>query len=308
MLRRALLLLLALVATATTATTAHASGTPKKAIWGPVEIDSQSQFPVYKELGAGIYQTTLDWSTVASLEPLDAKDVEDPSYEWPDEIDTAIAEAKSAGIAVALTVTGAPDWANGGKSPETGPTKAADFATFLGVAAKRYPTVHLWSIWDGPYKGGAGKYAQLLDGAYAKLKSASKSNKVIGGQSTAATAAKWISKLKLPNGKAPRMDFYGHNPSATKAPTTASLKTLEAKVGKLGKGVKLYLSPVKLTLSPTKQAAWIKAALKATKADKNVYTFGYQGLIDDSNVPLTYHGLLDVNGEKKAAFTAFKNG
>ena len=79
-------------------------------------------------------------------------------------------------------------------------------------------------------------------------------------------------------------------------------------MAKLGKGLKLYLSPVKLTLQPTKQAAWIKAALKATKADKNVYTFGYQGLTDDSNVPLTYKGLLDVNGEKKAAFTAFKNG
>ena len=37
------------------------------------------------------------------LEPLDAKDLEDPSYEWPDEIDTAIAEAKSTGIEVALT-------------------------------------------------------------------------------------------------------------------------------------------------------------------------------------------------------------
>jgi hypothetical protein len=308
MLRRALLLLLALVATSTTTATAHAAVTPKKAIWGPVEIDSQSQFPVYKELGAGIYQATLDWSTIASLEPLKATDVDDPSYEWPDEIDTAISEAKSSGIRVALTVTGAPEWANGSKPATTGPTKASDYATFIAVAAKRYPTVHLWTIWDGPYKGGAKQYAPLLDGAYAKLKSVSKSNKVIGGQSTATTAAKWIPKLKLPNGKAPRMDFYGHNPSATKAPTAATLKTLEAKVAKLGKGLKLYLSPVKLTLSPTKQAAWIKTALKATKADKNVYTFGYQGLIGDSGVPSTYNGLLNVDGEKTAAFTAFKNG
>src|SRR3954470_11626144 len=178
MVRRALPLILALVAFP--AASADAAVTTKKAIWGPVEIDSQSQFPVYRELGAGISQTPLDWSQVASLEPLDAKDVDDPSYEWPDEIDTAIDEAKSAGIDVALTVTGAPDWANGGKSPTTGPTKAADFATFLSAAAKRYPSVHLWSIWDGPYKGGAGKYAQLLDGAYVKLKAASKLNKVIG--------------------------------------------------------------------------------------------------------------------------------
>src|SRR5215217_3879449 len=108
MVRRALLLSLALVAFL--ATSAHAAVTTKKAIWGPVEIDSQSQFPVYRELGAGIYQTTLDWSQVASLEPLDAKDVEDPSYEWPEEIDTAIAEAKTAGIDVALTITDTPSW------------------------------------------------------------------------------------------------------------------------------------------------------------------------------------------------------
>jgi hypothetical protein len=52
----------------------------------------------------------------------------------------------------------------------------------------------------------------------------------------------------------------------------------------------------------------VKAALKATKADKNVYTFGYRGLVDDSNTPSTYKGLVDANGTKRAAFTAFKNG
>src|SRR5262245_36909074 len=211
MVRRALTLSLALVAVS--ATSAHAAVTTKKAIWGPVEIDSQSQFPVYRELGAGIYQTTLDWSQVASLEPLDAKDVDDPSYEWPDEIDTAIAEAKSAGLKVALTVTNTPDWSK----------KTSDFPTFIRAAAKRYPSVHLWSIWDGKYKGGAGKYAQILDGAYTSLKAASKSNKVIGGQSSNSSVASWIAKLKLPNGKRPRMDFYGHDISGAKAPTKQSL-------------------------------------------------------------------------------------
>jgi hypothetical protein len=292
MVRRALLLSLALVAFP--AASAHAAVTTKKAIWGPVEIDAQSQFPVYRELGAGIYQTTLDWSEVASLEPLDAKDVEDPSYEWPDEIDTAIAEAKSAGLQVALTVTGTPSW-----SKQTG-----DFATFVQVAAKRYKNVHLWSIWDGPYKKGAGRYAQIVDGSYAKLKAASKRNKVIAGQSTNANVASWVKGLELPNGKAPRMDYYGHDISSTKPPTKKTLQALERRVG----DHKLFLSPVHLTLSPAKQAAWIKAALKVTKADKNVYTFGYKGLIDDSDVPSTYKGLLDTDGSKKAAFTAFKNG
>src|SRR3954453_20683957 len=296
MVRRALPLILALVAFP--ATSANAAVTTKKAIWGPVEIDSQSQFPVYRELGAGIYQTTLDWSEVADLEPLDAKDVDDPSYEWPDEIDTAISEAKRAGIAVALTITGTPAWSK----------RTSDFATFARVAAKRYPGVHLWSIWDGKYKGGAGEYAPLLDGAYTSLKAASKRNRVIGGQSTNSSVASWISKLKLANGKAPRMDFYGHDISGAKAPTKQSLAALEKRVAKLGKGIELYLSPVHLTLSAAKQAAWIKAALKVTKADDNVYTFSYRGLIDDSNVPGTYRGLLDVDGTKTPAFTAFKNG
>jgi hypothetical protein len=292
MVRRALTLTLALVALPVA--TSHAAVTTKKAIWGPVEIDAESQFGVYKELGAGIYQTTLDWSEVASLEPLDASDVDDPSYEWPDEIDTAIAEAKSARMQVALTITGTPSWSK----------KTGDFATFAGVAAKRYKAVHLWSIWDGPYKKGASKYAQIVDGSYAKLKAASKLNKVIAGQSTNANVASWTKKLKLANGKAPRFDYYGHDISGSKPPTKKSLQTLEKRVG----DHKLFLSPVHLTLSPSKQAAWIKAALKVTKADKNVFTFGYKGLIDDSEVPSTYKGLLDTDGSKKAAFTAFKNG
>jgi hypothetical protein len=312
MVRRALpclLLVLALAPATATAAVSH-----KKAIWGPVEIDSQSQFPVYKELGAGIYQTTLNWSEVAALEPEDAGDIEDPGYDWPAEIDTALSEAKLNGIQLALTVTGAPEWANGDKPATYGPTKAADLAAFVGAAAKRYPTIRLWNIWEGPssnatfHGASATKYAQLLDGAYAKLKAASKNNLVIGGNSSATTAPKWISKLKLPNGKAPRMDMYGHDASASKPPTSASLKALEKRVATLGKSLELYLNPVILTLTPAKQATWLKSALKATKADKNVYTFGYRGLTDDSATPSTYRGLLDPDGTKRAAFNVFKNG
>ncbi len=313
MVRRALPFLLLILAALAPAT-ADAAVSQKKAIWGPAEIDSESQFPVYKDLGAGIYQTTLNWAEVAALEPMDPGDLEDPGYDWPAELDTVISEAKQAKIQVALTVTGAPEWANGDKPARYGPKKPADFAAFVAVAAKRYPSVHLWSIWDSPsqkssFQGAsATKYARLLDGAYAKLKARSKRNLVIGGNSTVASAPKWISKLKLPNGKAPRMDMYGHDASASKPPTSAGLKSLERRVAKLGKGLELYLSPVELTLSPTKQAAWLKSALKATKADKNVYTFGYRGLIDDSATPSTYKGLLDPDGSKRAAYKVFKKG
>jgi hypothetical protein len=312
MLRRVLPTLLLVLALAPAS--ADAAVSQKKAIWGPNEIDSQSQFPVYKDLGAGIYQTTLNWAEVAAFEPVDAGDVEDPSYDWPLELDTAISEAKHNGIDIALTVTGAPEWANGDKPANYGPAKPADFAAFVAAAAKRYPTVRLWSIWDNPSRtaglhgASATQYARLLDGAYAKLKAASKNNKVIGGNSTATTATKWIGKLKLPNGKRPRMDMYGHDASAAKPPTAKTLKALETRVTTLGKGLELYLSPVSLTLTPTKLGAWIKSALKVTKADKNVYTFGYRGLIDDSGVPMLYKGLMDANGTKRPGYNAFKRG
>jgi hypothetical protein len=294
MLRRALTLLLAFIALPVA--TSQAAVTTKKAIWGPAEIDSESQFPVYKELGAGIYQTTLDWSEVADLEPLEAKDVDDPSYLWPEEIETAVREAKSEKMQVALTITGKPRWAK----------KASDLGTFAKVAAKRFKNVHLWIV--DPGKSSARKYAASLDSAYAGLKSASKRNKVIGGGSTNKNVASWVNKLKLSNGKRPRMDMYAHDPSGSKAPTASSLKKLEKRVAKVKKGLKLYLSPVHLTLSPSKQAAWIKAALKATKKDSKVYTFSYQGLVDDSDVPASYKGLLGPDGSETAAFTAFKNG
>jgi len=55
--RLLLLLVLALVVPAQ----ADAAVTRKKAIWGPVSVDGRSQFPIYADLGVGIYQSTLRW-------------------------------------------------------------------------------------------------------------------------------------------------------------------------------------------------------------------------------------------------------
>jgi len=323
MMRRALpfLMLLCLLLPVTAA---DAAVSTKKAIWGPVEVESESQFPVYRELGAGIYQTTLNWAEIASFKPMDAGDVDDPSYDWPAEIDSAVSEGKENGIKIALTVTGTPEWANGGKAPRFGPTRPADFATFVGAAAKRYPDVHLWSIWEGPSRSAnfqpasASRYARLLDGAYAKLKSASRLNRVIGGNSSASAPERWISRLKLPNGKPPRMDLYGHDPSSAKRPTSAGLKTLERQVERsLGKPLKLYLGPVTLPtkeggfsfhLTPAAQASWLTAALKLTRSDASVQTFSYRGLFDDSGEPNVARGLLTPTGEKKPGYAAFRRG
>lgn len=287
MIRRALPFLLLCLALLLPSS-AHAAKSQKKVIWGPVEVDGESQFPIYKDLGVGTYQMLLEWDQVGLLEPLDAKDPEDASYEWSEEIDSAISEAKRNGIKVALSITGRPDWA-----------KASDFKDFVTAAAKRYKAVHTWAIGDGAVKP-AKDYPRMLDDAYAALKAAGKSNKVIGGNGN--------SRLKLGNGKEARMDYFGTDPTARKAPTKAGLAKLKKRAG----DHKLWLGPVSLAtsdggafrLTQAAQATWITNAFKLIKSDADVAALSYRKLRDELGAPFT--GLLDSDGEKKPSYNAYK--
>src|SRR3954451_3285187 len=104
--RRALPILL--LAFALIGAPAQAATSTKKAMWGPVTVDGQSQFPIYADLGVGIYETAIAWDAVAPERPAVATDPNDPSYRWPPEVDQAIAEGAKYGIAVSLSVSGAP--------------------------------------------------------------------------------------------------------------------------------------------------------------------------------------------------------
>jgi hypothetical protein len=297
MIRRVLLVLAVL---ALLPASAHAAVSSKKAIWGPTEIDGESQFPVYRDLGARLYQMKLQWDQVAIFAPGAPKDDEDPGYEWPDEVDTAIAEAKDNGMQVALTVTGTPGWANGDRAATVAPKRAADYANFVAAAARHYPAVHVWGVWEGAISPAA-RYPQMLDGAYKALKARSKRNRVIGD------GAK---RLKLPNGKTARMDLYGFDPSGRKAPTRKQLAKVEHRAG----AHKLFLGPVSLPtsrggafrLTRAGQASWLKSAFKLVRADAKIATLSYRTLNDELGAPFT--GLLDTNGNKKPAYNAYKRG
>src|SRR3954453_634219 len=77
------LIALVVVIVTTVAAPAHASVTRKKAMWGPIEVNGISQFPVYADLGVGIYQTSLAWDRVAPTRPASARNPLDPAYRWP---------------------------------------------------------------------------------------------------------------------------------------------------------------------------------------------------------------------------------
>jgi hypothetical protein len=215
-----------------------------KAIWGSLTYNGISQFPLYRQLGVKIYQTTLSWAQVAPRRPSRPTNPNDPAYHWPTDISLAVIQAQAFHMRVLLQIDGAPSWANGGHTNSAwAPRKPQDFANFATASAKRYPAVKLWMIWGEPTRKGnfypikmalpgetlsgaqltaPHRYAQMLDAAYGALKAVRSSNVVIGG-STYTTGVvdplQWIANLKLPNGRPPRMDMYAHNPFTYQQPS-----------------------------------------------------------------------------------------
>jgi len=342
---------------------AEAAPSLKKAIWGPVEVNGVSQFPIYQDLGVGIYETDLRWDLVAPNKPANPGDPNDPAYRWPAELDKAVAQAGATGIEVCIQIISSPRWANGGH-PKSWSPNPADFAAFARAAARRYPSVHLWMIWGEPtrshnYKplhhehrdrpltkaqaAGPRRYARLLDAAYAQLKGIDRRNLVIGGNTFTTgdiSPTNWVKNLRLPNGKPPRMDLYGHNPFTARRPSFknkplghgfadfSDLRRFEHLVNsKLarprGKStIKLFLSEFfaptdhanhefNFHVTQATQASWLKSALRLVRASSWIYTLGWYALYDDA--PRADHlehnrGLIDVHGKKKPSYDAKKNG
>ena len=237
-----------LVATALVPSTAGAAKrhfSSKKSIWGPVTFHGKSQFPIYHDMGAGIFQTTLWWPSAAIRRPSSPKNPKDHAYHWPKELDKAVKEARKYHIRISLLVMGTPKWANGGKAYNWVPDNIPDYTNFLTAAARKYPSVKLWMIWGEPSRrpnwmpltpetpGSTSLssqqavaphyYARVLDASYGALKAVRRSNLVIGGNTFTAgdiTPYNWVRNLTLPDGTRPRLDLYGHNPFTGRRPST----------------------------------------------------------------------------------------
>jgi hypothetical protein len=187
-------------------------------------------------------------------------------------------------------------------------------------------------------------YARMLDRAYGALKSASRANLVIGGNSfTVGTVSprRWIQALRLPNGRPPRMDLYGHNPFSARRPVLsqpplgrgyADFGDLDTLAGWLdrnlrgarpdGGKLKLFLSEISFPtdhdnfefnfyVTRTTQASWIADALRETRRWRRIYAFGYLGLYDDALRPdgrQVERGLLERGGTPKPGYEAFRRG
>ena len=340
----------ALLAVLALAGTAQA-GTFEKAIWGSVTTPKgASAFPVYKRLGVDTFQIQLVWRDVALSRPQNPTDPRDPAYRWPAELRDAIRGARRQGIRVAVMVKGTPGWANGDKPINTPPDSDQDLADFFTAAVRHYPSVRRWMVWGEPSRlenwnpipphdpAVPRRYATLLDASYAAIKKADPRAIVIGGMTFTAGEvfpAEWTRYMRLPNGRPPRMDWWGHNPFSRRKPDLAlspyipdlrdmsDIDTLQAEIATAYKGARmrvprLWISEFNISsdrdnrsfdfhVSRAEQASWLTAAFRAAKR-VGVAGMGWYGLYDEPSTvkgAVTY-GLLQADGKAKPAFAAYR--
>jgi hypothetical protein len=319
----------------------------EKAIWGPLKLpDGRSAFPTYRHLGVDTLQMSLEWSQAAPSRPRRPRDPNDPAYRWPAELDTAVREAR--GINVAVLAHGSPRWANGGRSRIHAPDPAA-FADFLRAASRRYPSVRRWMIWgepnradrfrpNGQYSQSAPRvYARLLNIAYGALKSASRRNIVIGGMTWTGgdiKPAPFLRRMRLPNGRPPRLDWFGHNPFPYRRPFLKETAHSEgfrdiSDVDTFGREIRrayrrtrrrprLWLSEFTVLsgkpsrdfdqyFSKRTQAGWLRDAYDIANRVPSVAGLGWLSLVDEPEATGSSNwGLLTASGTRKPSFFAYR--
>ncbi|MDQ3726043.1 MAG: hypothetical protein M3335_09210 [Actinomycetota bacterium] len=331
-----------------------------KAIWGPTELPKSSPlcpvsdspcsaFPVYRQLGVDVFQFQIHWDEVAPQPPANPRDPGDPAYNWGP-VAKVVEAAVASGVRPAALVQRSPAWASGKGKPIWAPKKPGDFASFMFAASKRFPDIHMWMIWGEPSrrenflpmkKGqalGPRIYAQMLDRSYAALKQADRRDLVIGGMTLNGGTVKppeFIRLMKLPNGRPPRMDLWGHNPFDARFPRLRDepigrfrgfndIDTLHREIGNAYRAGKrkvprLWLSewtivsdrPLDLFsgffVSRKEQAIRLRAAYTISRRTPYVAGLGWFTLLDQAvSEGGAAWGLMDEHGVPKPAFKAYE--
>jgi len=320
----------------------------EKLIWGPNDLpNGKSAFPTYQALGVDTLQISITGAEIVPTKPRDATDPSDPAYRWPARVDTAIGRARASGIKIALLVKWSPPWANGNRARVQQAPDPKAWASIMTAVAKRYPAVTRWMVWGEPNRSdsfrpnradspvGPRAYAKILDATYGALKRVSPRNVVIGGMTWTGGTVKpgdFMRFMRLPNGKPPRLDWFGHNPFPSRFPDLSNsplpggfrdisdVDTLGVQLKRTyGTRVRLWLSEFlvqsdrasnvfRLYVSRAQQARWLTAAFQIADRVPQVAGMGWLSLSDQPSAPGSANwGLLTSKITKKPSYAAFRD-
>jgi polysaccharide biosynthesis protein PslG len=143
---------------------------------GPGTLESRLER--LESLGVKLVRLNVLWSDVESTRG---------RYDWSG-YDPIIEGLHERGIEPVLTLYSTPAWANGQRGTNWAPTSGATFAAFARHAAKRYPYVRRWLVWNEPNQRRWLRpttpeiyVKQLLNPAYAAIHKARPGALVAGG-------------------------------------------------------------------------------------------------------------------------------
>ncbi len=187
--------------------------------FGPGTLGQRLQ--TVQRLGVPLVRFTLRWNEIALRRPKDPNSPRDPAYDWrrPDRV---LRGLRRYGLTPVLTLVGTPGWANSGRTPNFAPPHPRDFRAFARAAARRYPWVRYWLIWNEPNKRlwlrptRAAIYVQhLLNPGYEAIHSVLRHALVGGGVTAPRGGLGGIAPVTWVHGMAAahaKLDAYAHHP------------------------------------------------------------------------------------------------
>jgi hypothetical protein len=289
-------------------------------------------------LGVQIVRYTLRWDQIARTKPRNPRSHLDASYRWGVN-DAVLRGLRARRIDAVVTLYGTPRWANGGQSANWAPKTGSSIAAFSYAAARRYPWIRRWLVWNEPNQrlhlrptSPRVYVSRLLNPAYAGLKSANRRSLVGGGITAPRGGAGGVSPIAWIRGMGrirARLDAYAHNPyplnPRRETPTSggcarcstitmATLERLQAEVSRAFGGKRIWLTEYGyqtnppdrfLGVSPELQARYLaEAALRAYRAPR--VDMLIQFLVRDEPVEGRWQsGLVGIDGVVKPAYQAF---
>jgi hypothetical protein len=306
-------------------------------LYGPGSLDSR--LATLDRLGVDIVRFYLRWDQVARRRPANARDHADPAYGWGPS-DNVFQGLRRHGIEVLVTLLGTPEWANGSRSFNWAPNDERSFGDFAFAAAKRYPWIKKWTIWNEPNQRRwlrpttAEVYVQrLLNPGYAALHAATRGVRVAGGVTAPRAASDGVSPVAFIRGMAgarARLDVYAHHPypvrPQTETPwdgacrhcstiTMAELERLLREVRANFGAKRIWLTEYGYQTNPpdrTLGVSWAAQARHHADASRRAYLAPYVDMlihwlvVDETSAAGWQSGLFTVGGLAKPAYVAFR--